>query len=201
MTTILEDDKFMEFLYKRLSGYPLNIVDKKGRALFLGDQVKVYNNNSYEYGIIKYEIFEDYFYIELYDIVNGYDNKRNIFIQEEDNTHSNILEKVLTHTIDNFYEGCIRKNTDVSFRRTCECLLYLYRQCKVYFTKDELERLNEINKKYTDFKITINFSIVPEKDRKELTKKLEALMNELETSVDYNKFVTVNKLNVKTYVY
>lgn len=203
MNTNLEDDIFVGFIYKRLDGYPLNIMDRKGQYLYLKNIVKVYYNEySYEYGIIKYDIQNDKFYIDLYNEIKGFNhNEKYLIIKEEDNTFSNILEKVSDNIYENLYKNCIKNQHDVSLRRTCEAILDLNSATKIFLTREECKKLYEISKRYIDFKIIMNFSVEPKENHKEFAKALDELIIKLKSSHEYKNYFDIKNYNVKAYVY
>lgn len=193
----ISDKNFIKEMYKRLDGYPLGVNDKKGNPLFLGDSVQ-FDDDPDKKGKISYSIFKKIYYIHLY-----YSSKHDYYdidlgTQEELLNYSDKIKK-LDYCEYNFYDGCKKTKSEVSYRNTCMRLLTLYYESNTYFTREELERIRKIEHKYTDIRIVIDVSIAHIDDTKTFDKNMKKLKEQIE-DINYNQYFKLNKSNVKIQV-
>lgn len=206
-------EKFNNELVKRLSGYPINMMDRNSSPLVVGNIVKVYyddDEKKYVLGKIKYDFLHKKFIVRLNEIVNNFNSKKRnlILIQDKDCIYSKIIENTGQHIRDNYTLCKMQMEKRENYKEFYNKIVDLFYDDEIQLLEDEINIIKNEISDVVNVNVTINIDILDYNNEKSnmIMQNCQSLSDDIENLlIKYNKLkcnnIGVNIKNNNTLIY
>lgn len=199
-------ERFNNELLRRLSGYPINILDRNSSPLVSGNIVKVYynifekekNEKQYVLGKIRYDFLRQKFIVRLDKNINN-TKQRNLILSTDKNGNC-AYSKAIENTgqiVKNNYIIC-KSLVEKDYKEFYKTIINLFYDDEIHLLEDEIQFIkNELND-VINVNINISMDVIDYNNEKNniIVQNGIALSNDIEKLLDRYINLRCNNLNI-----
>lgn len=205
----MDNKNFNDELLKRLTGYPLGIIDRSGKKeLLVGEIVRVYytfyekevNDKLFVIGKIKYDFLHKKFFIRLNEEIHNFnDNNRNLILDIKSGEINKIIAYEDNYKIINDYKSLTQILNSKNYITFYNKIMDLFYDNRIQLFENEIKHIKNILNGIVDCNIdlTINLSNFNKNKIHYILNNSQLLINDIENVFkNYSSHFKFNDIDV-----